>query len=135
MLLHVEQRAAVIRRTAMTPTIPFTCPECKAPALARPGWIGKQVKCIKCGCLSRVPKTETPVPPMPGKPETDKIETVHDLPSVTSTSGRWEYRVVRHTSGSVLRFLDDMNALGDDGWECVGVLQPGVLLYKRSRTS
>ncbi len=104
----------------MAQTIPFTCPACNTLAHARLEWIGKQVKCVKCGHVSRVPA-----------PELGKAETVHDLPPAPPM--RWEYHVVRHASGSVLRFLDELNGLGNEGWECVGVLQPGVLLYKRPR--
>jgi hypothetical protein len=60
--------------------------------------------------------------------------TVHDLLPEPTPPVRWEYRVVKHNRRDLLRLVDDINALGDEGWECVGILEPpDVLLYKRAK--
>src|SRR5262245_28083565 len=122
----------------MSATIMFVCPQCKVQGLARPEWVGKRIKCPRCGTESRIRATELGLaPPEPKKPASD-FETVHDLlpAPLAAPPCRWEYRVVKHNRRELLRLLDELNALGDEGWECVGVLEPpDMLLYKRPKAS
>jgi hypothetical protein len=119
----------------MNSTLLFTCPQCHSPSRAKNEWVGKRVKCLRCGYESQVPTPEQSLsPPANHAAHTTQTDTVHDLPSISATYQRWEYRIVRHASSAVLELVDDLNALGEEGWECVGIMkQPQVLLYKRPK--
>jgi hypothetical protein len=120
----------------MSTTVPFVCPACKTVRRAKTEWIGKRVKCLTCGHESRVeaPAPEAPAPvtavAKPARPET--IHDLHLLPP--AKMAHWEYQLVRHPTNDPLKLLDEMNVLGNEGWECVGPLQRGVLIYKRPRS-
>lgn len=110
-----------------TTSILFTCPQCKVQGKARPEWAGRRLRCPRCGAESQIGAPEAAA-----APNGTEADTVHDFPDPVPVV-RWEYRVVRHSSGEPLTLLEEINALGHEGWECVGLIQRKVLLYKRPK--
>jgi hypothetical protein len=137
-----------------TTSILFTCPECKVQGKAKPEWVGRKLRCPRCGIETEIAAPEAEVLPEPSAEVTPEVadetpdfgaqlpepaapseaqtETVHDFPDPVPT-GLWEYRIVRHTSSDPLTLIDEIMSVGNEGWECVGVLQRKVLLYTRLR--
>ncbi len=78
-------------------------------------------------------------------PEQEKSDYYVKIPSenqhsnVTTTSGKWEFRVIKLSSDSmqktmvtIEKFEDVINKMGEDGWELVSVIPLNILLMKSS---
>jgi hypothetical protein len=70
--------------------------------------------------IDEFPKQPLPHVPPPQRPQRPQVQPPTIF--VYEKQG-WEYKVVsRNTAGDALLTEDDLNALGKDGWELVGVV-------------
>ena len=73
--------------------------------------------------VNQIPNHPVPHVPPPQKPQRPKVQPttvfVYEKP-------RWEYKVLtKTTTDSANRTEDELNSLGKEGWELVGVVSNG----------
>jgi hypothetical protein len=77
-------------------------------------------------------RIEVPFPPRPGEPSGARVE-----PPWVPIEPRWEYKeLVRDIEGATLPAEAELNALGREHWELVGVVSAGRQVhfyFKRER--
>lgn len=68
--------------------------------------------------------SEFPKPPFPPVPQPNEPQRPHVQPPTVFVYERqgWEYKVVTSDSDQRMLNQDELNALGNDGWELVGVV-------------
>ncbi len=78
-------------------------------------------------------RIEVPFPPRPAEPRGG-----HIAPPWVPITPRWEYKeLVRNLESEPLPAEDDLDMLGNDGWELAGVANEGSRVhfyFKRERT-
>jgi hypothetical protein len=68
--------------------------------------------------------SEFPKHPLPHVPPAPELQRLHVQPPTVFVYERqgWEYRVVSRATDQAPLGQDELNALGKDGWELVGVV-------------
>lgn len=83
--------------------------------------------------------SEFPTHPLPHVPAPQEPQRTHVQPTVfVYEKQRWEYKLInKDTTGEARLTEDELNALGKDGWELVGVVPLGdavQFFFKRLRS-
>ena len=141
-------------------TISFSCPKCNFQMSAETIYCGQIVRCTQCSSEVQIPqKAETPTPPTSGEVavQADKKSNIEKtfsmLPvllwilvglqlgcfvlllcislNTKSSPGAYEYKTQSFDRYYRQDFANKLQELGKDGWEYVGPLSNGEVLFRR----